>query len=477
MSFNEDKYVEKKIKETNPILQEFKVFGLNNYKDITLSSSRSVQIIAAENGSGKTTVLNMIYFILSGKINRLLKIDFHSIYIKFHQSEGKTFEKSKLFYRGSNIPQSPIGKYLSKDEIIEALQDFDSEDIGSLQRSALFEKVYVNSPYSREETIEFFMELNKIVNDEYKCNEHYSELELLIKENMKSIKVLYLPTFRRIETEFSQFTLRRRVRFLNRDNEKKSDFDTLIWFGMKDVADTLNNVKSTIRRKTSDSYTRISAKSLEELINEDAKPPEKIHHNDVEFKEKLKLVLSRLGHVEKSSEDKVFELINNGHINEERFKPLRSYLSQLIEIYTVTETQEKSIERFINIINKYWKADALDFDSIPEKEFIFNKSDLSVYIKNKYSAKPLSLNNLSSGEKQIISVFSKITLNANEKFIVLIDEPELSLSMTWQQMFLKDIFSVPSIIQLIAITHSPFIFENILSNNVGPLKIEFKSVG
>lgn len=265
----------KKIKETNPILQEFKVFGLNNYKDITLSSSRSVQIIAAENGSGKTTVLNMIYFILSGKINRLLKIDFHSIYIKFHQSEGKTFEKSKLFYRGSNIPQSPIGKYLSKDEIIEALQDFDSEDIGSLQRSALFEKVYVNSPYSREETIEFFMELNKIVNDEYKCNEHYSELELLIKENMKSIKVLYLPTFRRIETEFSQFTLRRRVRFLNRDNEKKSDFDTLIWFGMKDVADTLNNVKSTIRRKTSDSYTRISAKSLEELINEDAKPPEK----------------------------------------------------------------------------------------------------------------------------------------------------------------------------------------------------------
>ena len=68
---------------------------------------------------------------------------------------------------------------------------------------------------------------------------------------------------------------------------------------------------------------------------------------------------------------------------------------------------------------------------------------------------------LSSEEKQIISIFSKIYLSDRDKrFIVLFDEPELSLSMLWQKQLLPDIVNSNKCDFLLAVTHSPFIFDN-----------------
>ena len=58
-------------------------------------------------------------------------------------------------------------------------------------------------------------------------------------------------------------------------------------------------------------------------------------------------------------------------------------------------------------------------------------------------------------------MFSKIYLSdANKKFIVLFDEPELSLSMTWQKQLLPDVVNSGKCEFLLAVTHSPFIFDN-----------------
>ena len=75
--------------------------------------------------------------------------------------------------------------------------------------------------------------------------------------------------------------------------------------------------------------------------------------------------------------------------------------------------------------------------------------------------KYLALSKLSSGEKQIISIFSKIYLSESDRrFIVLFDEPELSLSMLWQRQLLPDIINFNKCDFLLAVTHSPFIFDN-----------------
>ena len=67
---------------------------------------------------------------------------------------------------------------------------------------------------------------------------------------------------------------------------------------------------------------------------------------------------------------------------------------------------------------------------------------------------------LSSGEKQLISIFSKVYLECVSPCIFIIDEPELSLSIEWQKNFLIDIYASGKVDLLIATTHSPFIFDN-----------------
>jgi len=72
----------------------------------------------------------------------------------------------------------------------------------------------------------------------------------------------------------------------------------------------------------------------------------------------------------------------------------------------------------------------------------------------------IPLEDLSSGEKQIVSLFSKLFLEEKEYFI-LFDEPELSLSVEWQKMLIKDVLKAPSCHMLLCMTHSPFIFDNL----------------
>nr|WP_255356453.1 AAA family ATPase [Cylindrospermopsis sp. CR12] len=83
----------------------------------------------------------------------------------------------------------------------------------------------------------------------------------------------------------------------------------------------------------------------------------------------------------------------------------------------------------------------------------------------------MDFRNLSSGEKQIISLFSKIYLEPHEDFIVLFDEPELSLSIEWQRRLLPDILKSNRCKLLLAVTHSPFIFDNELDLNANDLEI------
>ena len=51
-------------------------------------------------------------------------------------------------------------------------------------------------------------------------------------------------------------------------------------------------------------------------------------------------------------------------------------------------------------------------------------------------------------------------VNCFFQFLVLIDEPELSLSVPWQTKLISDMEKGACCGGIIAVTHSPFIFDN-----------------
>lgn len=70
-----------RMNETN--LEYIGIFGLFGRYDIEIPFDKQVNIFIGENGLGKTTILNCIYFLLEKKFSRLANIQFSEIRVKF----------------------------------------------------------------------------------------------------------------------------------------------------------------------------------------------------------------------------------------------------------------------------------------------------------------------------------------------------------------------------------------------------------
>ncbi|MGR9505055.1 AAA family ATPase [Rhizobium leguminosarum] len=122
-------------------------------------------------------------------------------------------------------------------------------------------------------------------------------------------------------------------------------------------------------------------------------------------------------------------------------------------------------------------APAVPSDSTPEppavdsKELKLNRRNLKIHVESVPWGRKIQLDALSSGEKQMISLFAKLYLYSGEK-VILVDEPELSLSIDWQRHILIDVLRSPYCKQIIAITHSPFVFDNELEPYARALKVK-----
>ena len=76
-----------------------------------------------------------------------------------------------------------------------------------------------------------------------------------------------------------------------------------------------------------------------------------------------------------------------------------------------------------------------------------------------------TIEGLSSGERQLLVIFAHSFFNQNNVFII--DEPELSLHLGWQEKLADTIFSANPSSQFILATHSPEIIAGNKNKAVG----------
>ena len=72
----------------------------------------------------------------------------------------------------------------------------------------------------------------------------------------------------------------------------------------------------------------------------------------------------------------------------------------------------------------------------------------------------VQLDQLSSGEKQILLILTTVFLQEERPSVLLMDEPEISLHISWQDRLIDLIRELNPNCQLILTTHSPNIFAN-----------------
>mgnify|MGYP003256715742 FL=1 len=81
---------------------------------------------------------------------------------------------------------------------------------------------------------------------------------------------------------------------------------------------------------------------------------------------------------------------------------------------------------------------------------------MNIIIVDDDTGEKIRLNYLSSGEQEIMVLYYKLLFEIPKNTLVLVDEPEISLHIAWQRMFVKymrKIVSLKSIYAIIA-THS-----------------------
>ena len=290
--------------------------------------------------------------------------------------------------------------------------------------------------------------------------ENVVKLLEFIKENSISDNVIYFTTYRRIEKNV--FDTNKNTR--EYDDIRMRKANNLIHFGMDDILDLINKNLDNIRTLAISGYNEMTGLLLKQYLESDIKESEKYKINS----QKLNIALDRIGDkIDEKTKNKIKkEIVNNNCLKDEN-KYLLNLLENLIKNYEKQNEYDEKIRNFANTCNKYLNG----------KKFEYNESSVEVKIINLESDTPISINNLSSGEKQIISIFAKLYLDTEKKSILLIDEPELSLSIKWQSMLIPDIVSTNKCEKIVVVTHSPFIFDNEYERNTKSMKNVFKYKG
>lgn len=449
-------------------IENFKIIGLFGKKDVSLTFKNKVQIYVGENGLGKTTVLNLLYYLLSCKFEEMLKTNFSSVSIKLNS---KIYEFTKTQIQGyveSNKPsyrRSPLFRHfqqnLKHEDLVELKKIIDKPHIERI------DKIRMVSDYMRK--------VGRYITNVSSGNQYVSivevvaamtESESVIKyiETISGIcpKILYFPTYRRIEID--KENIRKSIQREYEENSMPSFFDSddideqrrslsriskFIHMGMDDFVERKNSILEKI---SSISRMKLDALSTDIIKHEIKGYPDKtrISNSDVNTITTL-LSRSHIG-LDKGDLDSVIDLIKRGDIYDAKHKVMLYVLLQLINIYKSYAVYDQGLKQFVEVCNHY----------LNDKKLVYDEVGLELYIQfNDEKAKSdIGFDLLSSGEKQIISMLSEVFLDPDNNFIFLIDEPELSLSIFWQKKLIPDIMKSNRCSLLFAVTHSPYIFDN-----------------
>lgn len=482
-----------------PLIEYFAIEGLHGYRTVAFSSGHAATILIARNGSGKTTLLGAMDALLKRQFFRLRDLAFKRILCKFTAHEDTIVvtreniddllvlpsddEFIKLSRR-MEIPESELFQFIISDWVLHKKELMSMAVAGDHR---IFSAILRLFDYERSRVTET---LDALYGRLLGRNTGMLAAVARLNEVLENVDVVYLPTYRRIELALrGDHDDVRRGRGRSRPRFQVAAGGLLtndIQFGLSDISDRLAELNTTIVSSSSIGYRQLSANVINDMID-GRLDNESESSRQVPSEDDLRLFFSRLEAggrygpyfpVQTPDLKKISKAGQSGTSG--RF--LNYFLHQLGSVIDSTKDIERSVENFVEKCNKYLLSDE-DTTQLQEgptlatskfldgKKLQLNRRDLSVSVESVPDGRTIPLDALSSGEKQMISLFAKLYLYEKPK-IVLVDEPELSLSIDWQRSILVDVLTAPLCRQVVAITHSPFVFDNELEPFARSLRLQ-----
>lgn len=146
--------------------------------------------------------------------------------------------------------------------------------------------------------------------------------------------------------------------------------------------------------------------------------------------------------------------------NKDGFSFFNYRMKILNEPERATEVQNH-INLLFEIVNSMFAETGKTISISKDSELVFNQNGTI-----------LKVDDLSSGERQLLLLLVSVFLQDNQPSILLADEPEVSLHISWQQVLIDNLKRLNPNCQLIIATHSP----SIISRGWGDKVVQMNSI-
>lgn len=424
-------------------IKKFEVTGLHGIdKNLVLDFNEDLNILSGRNGAGKTTIIKLMWYLISGNFDKAVaEIKFSSAILVTDKYELKV----EINFDNKEKPFSSTLQVYELDAL--KIKDIENNEI-----------------------------FRKITKSESKTN-----MAWFVAQYIDSS--FFMPTFRMIEGGFTteKYDIKHDVIkefYVNLNNE--NDFN--------DIEISLKKLSNNLTNQNHKFITSISAKDIDIfLVKKYAEIMKRVNHNQAENLQLLSNKIKLMMKIDKSDKDKEWlenasnrdiEIRNEAKSLNEPLEKIKSAISDFMPAFKIifdekiyfakvsdNNTFEITIDDFHEDDHFIFDEDPYPFeqdshpdeyDQFNEEEFLFDEEGHFLIDDEDYKSSYLTINNLSAGEKQLLT-FVAYNIFHNDT-IFFIDEPELSLHVDWQSKLFSLLKEQNPSNQFIISTHSPFIY-------------------
>lgn len=430
------------------------LFEIFNY-NISFKKDENVLIITGPNGFGKTMVLNIIFNLFNRKFLFFQKLVFEKITLELDENikviilKTITDGKSKISF-----------SFYDKDKLnsYKLIEIFDYSTKLELDFERTIDKYLPVNKISDDQWIDY--RTDRILNLEELLNEYAEQLPDKFSRNLlkiKSSKVNSILDSIQVHLIREQRLFKKAQNNVERNYREEKEqtlmIETIQTYAKELKQFILNNIQKSFNQTQA-----LDSSYLDRLIDEKNIITESDYNSRLLSLNEKQENLIEFGLYE--SKQKIRDY------SKDDAKALLVYINDLEQKLIVFDDLLEKLELFTTILN--------------ERRFTYKSINISrekgFYFKTS-KGKELELNQLSSGEQHEVVLLYELIFNVKPNILVLIDEPEISLHITWQKEFLNDLLKIIKIqnIQVLIATHAPSIIngrwdlvynlENVINND------------
>ncbi len=416
-----------------------KLFNLHDHI-IELNLDDQITILHGPNGVGKTVILSMINALFSGKFGYFSSIPFQQFCVVLTNG----FEIILSAEMSNHSPQKIYlslndgsGKNLGKELIIT---NFDIVTLEKLANQipwlvAIADEHWLDERMGDEiDTVELIKRYSQHLHSAKRTEQRVPRLKFF-HEVQEQVNIHLIETQRLLRFSPDRNSrYRQESKMVSTVNEYANDLKVRIKEAMENYGQTSQQLEQSYPQRLLTHTAKISAEQLKQRMTD----------LDLKWRE-----FKGTGILDETKSHP-FNMEQLDNLNEAQQNVMALYVQDTQDKLKVLDDLARRIKVFLDNLNRKFQHKTVKVDR--QKGLVAES----------YDNQSLPLDSLSSGEQHELVLIYDFLFKVRQNTLVLIDEPELSLHLSWQKRFLLDLLEIVKIanFDVLMATHSPFIISD-----------------